>query len=274
MESSKIKNIIIAILLGLNFFLAVLVALDYSESAGAAASAAESAETALGKYGVGLSDKIDITEAAPTAYTVRRDMDKELKLMQELLGSVRSEDLGGNIRYYSSSSGQASARGTGELDILFTSSSISRGRNPISTAAKTLKQLGGEGCEERASAVSSGGSTIVEMPYTFSGLTVFNSHMTLTFGQSDLLMISGVRLFDTATADEEAYAMNALTAIVRFAEVIGENGYVCSELQKLEAGYIMSVTVSGESTLTPVWHFVTDTGSIYINAATGSIESL
>ena len=273
METSKVKNIMIVILLGLNLFLAALVVLDQSESERAAASSQESVRQVLGQYGVGLSEDIDMSAPAPQAYTVRRDMEKELALMQELLGSVRAEDLGGNIRYYYSAAGQASARGTGELDVLFTSGSTPRGRDTAATAAKVLKKLGGEGCAELASVSVSGTSTVVEMPYMFSGGVVFNSRMTLTFGQSGLLMISGVRLFDTAVPSG-TQTMNALTAIVRFAEVIGESGYVCSELLGLDSGYIMTVTVSGESTLTPVWRFTTDTGSIYINAATGSVESV
>ena len=51
-------------------------------------------------------------------------------------------------------------------------------------------------------------------------------------------------------------------------------GFICSRLTGISAGYLMNVTVSGESTLTPVWHIGTDTGDLYINAVNGRAESI
>jgi len=61
---------------------------------------------------------------------------------------------------------------------------------------------------------------------------------------------------------------------MRFLEIVRSEGFICSRLEGLMPGYLMNVTVSGESTLTPVWHIETDTGELFINALSGKQETI
>ena len=68
--------------------------------------------------------------------------------------------------------------------------------------------------------------------------------------------------------------MNYTSAILRFIEIINENGYICSKIIGFDSGYIMNVAVSGESVLTTVWRIETETGIYYINAENGRQETV
>ena len=72
--------------------------------------------------------------------------------------------------------------------------------------------------------------------------------------------------------DGHAYAMTRYDDL-RFLELVEREGIICSRLDRLTPGYLMDVTLSGESILTPVWHIETDTVDLYLNALTGLPES-
>lgn len=102
--------------------------------------------------------------------------------------------------------------------------------------------------------------------------TVYNAKMQFSFAGGRLIMISGTRAFDVKTETSTAEPMNYTSAILRFIEIINENGYICSKITGFDAGYLMNVAVSGESVLTPVWRIETDTGIYYVNAENGRQE--
>ena len=53
-----------------------------------------------------------------------------------------------------------------------------------------------------------------------------------------------------------------------------EAGYVCTDILSISPGYAMSVTVSGDCILSPVWHIETDTGAYTLSAETGKLETI
>ena len=273
MDNSKTKNIFILILLALNLFLLGLVLLDRAETAGTRRAAKEAALLLLDENGIAPGGDVQLGETAPAVYSLTRSMEAEQRIFSSLLGTVRSEDLGGNIRFYASSSGQASARGTGEMDILLTPGDYTLGGDPARSAAKVVKKLGLSPDVSGAAVESEGEATLVTLPLMFKGCRVYNASVKLTYGDGELVMLSGTRLFDTAS-HQTTETMDSLTAVVRFIEAVRGGGYVCRELLSVQCGYVLSVTVSGESTLTPVWEFTTDTVSVYINAVTGRAETI
>lgn len=268
METAKIKNIILVILLLLNGFLLSLIVMDKSSSISSESAAAQTVTHILEDAGISVSGSVDMSQEAPAAYELTRDMDTELSMVRRLLPDARAQDQGGNIILYSASGGQASLRGSGETDFLFTSGQYSRGKSAVNTVGRIMKKLGLE--YDEASVRSSGGA---EAMCAFKGYPVYNASLSFTFGTDKLMMISGTRLMDNAAEKSDARPMDILTVLLRFLEITREEGFVCSRLSEVSAGYIMSVPVSGESSLTPVWHFVTNTGELYINALTGRLET-
>ena len=159
------------------------------------------------------------------------------------------------------------------MDILFTPGDYTLGSDPARSAAKVVKKLGLSPDTSGAEVDSDGEAAVVTLPLMWKGCRVYNASIKLTYGDGELVMLSGTRLFDTASR-QTSETMDSLTAVVRFIEAVRGGGYVCSELLDVRCGYVLSVTVSGESTLTPVWEFATDTVSVYINAVTGRAETI
>ncbi len=274
MDTSKIKNIIILILLSVNIFLCAALLSDRSQARSVRATAWEAAVAAMEKVGISVSEDVSGEIETPAVYSVRREMDSERVWLERLLGEVSCDDLGGNIWFYSSDKGQASVRGTGECDILFNTDAFDTGRDAEKTAVRLMEKLGLEpdGDSARASVGSSGGT--VELDCTWQGCRVYNAQMSFTFNEDYLIMISGTRIFDLSVQESREGVMDELSVMMRFVEVVGEQGFVRSSVNGLEAGYVFSVAVSGEGTLNPVWHFATDTGDVYINAVTGRVETV
>lgn len=194
--------------------------------------------------------------------------------MSRLLGECGSSDLGGNIWFYSAAGGQASLRGTGELDVLLESGRYTAGSSRLKIAEKVLERLGMEAWADSVQERDNGGAVVLELDAGWNGSRVYNASMSFTFSGNELMLISGTRLMDQAEDLGSGEVMDLLTVTMRFAEVVEQEGYVCSELRDVDVGYLMYVTVSGESTLTPLWHFATDTSDIYINALTGKTETI
>lgn len=274
MDTSKIKNIIILILLAVNVFLFAALIGDRAQTRAVKTAAWEAAVEAVERAGISVSEDISADLATPSVYTLRRDMDSEREWLERVLGSVTAADLGGNIWFYSSESGQASVRGAGECDILFSTDSFGTGRSAAKSAAKVMKKLGLEPDEANAAVNSGRDGASVTLGCLWQGCPVYNAKVSFTFSEDYLVMISGTRIFDRQVQVSGEGVLDELSVMLRFVEAVSEQGFVCSSLSALDPGYIFSVAVSGEGTLNPVWRFTTDTGEIYINAVTGRVETL
>ncbi len=274
MDTGKIKNILIIILVILDVFLLSAVVSDRVQSRRAERQALEDAFAAIENTGISVSESFSMPGETPKAYSVKRDMDDEKDKIKKLLGGVTASDMGGNIWFYSSAKGQASLRGTGEMDILVSSGTYSGGASAEKTAEKIMNKLGLEAGTVRSDVLDDGGARVLELGCMWNGGEVYNASIKFTFSSDELVMISGTRVFDAVSETNGTEVMNALTAMMRFVEVIRQEGLVCSELLSADVGYIMSVPLSGEGTMTPVWHFTTDAGDVYINGLTGKMETV
>ena len=273
MDHSKIKNLIIVILLLLNGFLLATQISDRAESRRSAQEALDTAKAIIAGKGIAVGDALESYVETPSVYRLRRDLVQEEEKIRELLGKCSASDMGGNIWFYNAAGGQASLRGTGELDVLFSGNGYD-GSSPEKTAEKVLARLGMELGVMSTVARETGGADVLEVTAAWNDGPVYNAKMKLSFDDDALLMATGTRLLDHAEDLGTAGVMDMLTVTMRFMEVLEQEGRVCSELLSMDVGYLMSVTVSGESTLTPVWHFLTDTGDVYINALTGKTETV
>ncbi|MGN1002402.1 MAG: hypothetical protein ACI4PC_06485 [Oscillospiraceae bacterium] len=274
MDSSKIKNILILVLLLVNaFFLAVLIR-DGAEERRSQAETAGELRTILEGVGITADQDLDFFREAPKKCTLLRDSQAEQRKVGAILGSVTAEDLGGNILYYSSASGKASLRGTGEMDMIFSGGSIGDGGKPERAAVRLLNKAGFDVDESSASVNASGENSSVTLCFAWEGYPIYNARVCLDYSGGRLQMLTGTRPFDTVSSTDAGDVMNCVSAVMRFVELVKSDGLICSRLEEVEPGYIMSVEVSGESDLTPVWKIVTDTGNIYINALTGKTETV
>lgn len=269
MSSSKSKNIIIIILLLLDVFLFSIVIADKIEAARVQREQEEAICRVLAMNGIELSENISLDMSAPVPCTISRDAESELSMAGKMLGKCNVNDLGGNIIHYTSGRGQAMIRGNGELSIIFSGDRPDMEVNAKS-ASKLMSRYGIELSRDGAFAEGSD----ITLRCTLDGYSVYNATLTFTVAGDSLSMVNGTCVFGGERSDSSENVMDSATAMMRFLEIVRDEGFICSRIDTVEAGYFLSVSVSGISTLSPVWHISTDTGELYINAVSGKIENM
>ncbi len=271
MDSSKLKNIILVVLLVVNVVFACLLMGFRRDAAGSERNMKNDLISVYAQHGIELSDSIRVSAEAPEGYILARSEDSELNAVKKLLGRTTVYDQGGNVLYYSCEKGEARFRGTGEMEIVFSGSSWKFRGDAAAAAKKAAKKLG---MDPIVRSVDAGDLTVVELGWRFRGSEVFNSSVEVNLSQQALLMAVGHRAFDEVLGTTGAETKNCADALVEFLALTEERGYDCGEVYSVESGYIISVPVSGEAMLTPAWKIETNNGNYYINAVSGREEQL
>jgi hypothetical protein len=269
MDTRKIEHIIIIILALLNLCLLTASLTDTIQARRADRKTRAELTALLAADGIRLGEDAVLLQETPAVCSVVRDMDAEQARMDALLGESVVEDLGGAIRFYRAAHGQAVLRGTGEIDLLLTGGSVSAGGNRDSAAEKLFASAGVATC-----AWDSPADGDLVRCCLWDGLPVFNARLSFDFSGGNLSMVTGTLVLNRETKRSTEGVLNAASVLARFLEIVRTQGYICSTLESLTPGYLMTVAVSGESTLTPVWRLVTDTGALYLNALTGQTETV
>lgn len=268
METKKLERIIIIILALLNVFLLVVVLTGKRQERISRRDTTEMLTALLGEHGVTVGPDVALLQDCPAQCTVARDLDLEQRRIQSILGNHSSEDLGGSIWFYASENGQIRMRGTGEIDMLLSGAGTLRGRSPAKAAEALFS-----GAEVTLVKTE---ETENSLTYccSWDGFSVYNAILNMDYTRERISMISGTIVFNVETETDAAAGMDSASALVRFMDLMREGELSCSRLDSLTPGYYLSVTISGESTLTPVWRFATDVRDYYINAVSGRIENI
>ncbi len=271
MDSSKLKNIILVVLFAINLVFAGLLLGFKRDALASEKNMKNDLIMVYAQRGIELSDSIDVSAAAPEEYILTRNTDSELSAVKSLLGHAAVYDQGGNVLHYSCDKGEARFRGTGEMEIVFSGDSWDINGDAEAAAKKAAKKLG---IDSFVRSVDAGDLTIVELGWRFRGSEVFNSRIEMNFSQQSLLLAVGQRAFDEVFGTTGAETMDCASALVSFLALVSERDYDCGSVYSVEEGYIISVPVSGEATLTPAWKIKTDAGDFCINAVSGREELL
>ena len=272
MSSSRIKNIIIIVLALLDIVLLAVWAADSAESASMRKAEIDALVEVLADKGIAVGDEVDLSLEAPRAVTVLRSDSNDNKLVKSLIDYSYREDMGGNVVFYSSSKGQASLRGTGEMVLIYDSDMPEFSGDVADGLARYMARKGLELSANNSQSANDDGNLII-IPCAYEGVCVYNSRLSFSFSGDKLIMIDGLRVFDGEAKVRDEIVMDSVSALMHFLDYTLSEGFDCSEITGLEAGYFMNVAVSGESSLRPVWEISTDSGVVYINAVSGKLEA-
>ena len=273
MEWSKLKNIIILILLLVNLFLLVMVGVQERDSVRYQEQALSDAVTALGNNGIRLSDEKIPPQMGIGSMTVQRDRGLEAQLAGALLGECEESDLGSGRYAYESGLGSAEFRSNGNFSIVFSDGiPIAEGMDGEAAHALAFCAENGlhgvpAGREETAD-----GAVSVALYQTWQEIPVYSCRITLQYRDNRLFSISGQRLMGEPQADNGGEDLISLpTALMRILTGVKDLGDICREIVDLSPGY--QITNPAEGTrMGPVWYVTTDTGSYWLNASTGKLE--
>ncbi len=265
MEWSKIKNIIILILLAMNGFLLVQTVYREQQSRQYLEESRAGAVEVLRRQGYVVADGALPGERSLTACGAERSRESEETLATYLLGSARkTED--GVFTAYAGERGDGWFRSDGSFAFTFTSGSYSA---PGGEAAYAVKLLTGGGypCE-----IVDAGPETVTVRQTWEGVPVFPCTAELTYQDGALTAIKGTRLIGLPVREGGgATGMDVSTALIRFMVGMREGGHVFTRIEDLTSGY--QTTGSGRRmALEPVWRVTTDAGVFFMDGVTGELS--
>ena len=274
MDSVKVKNFIILVLVIVDLALLVLVVRDAARGSEQRKEAIEGAREVLLSHGISVSEDADLGEREGSSYSVSRSDEAERLAAEAIFGEVEVTDRGGGIVMYSAVSGEVTFRGAGGLEMQYYGISAPETDEPEKLALEMSRTLGAEAYSEDISSVTEGETTTVSVGCSWMGSRIVNCELNYTFKGGKLLYVSGSRPLGESSSERLEEIIDVPTVLVRFIELTQQQGHVCSMLEELELCYLYSGTASGGGSLSPVWQLRTDTGYFYINAITGKEESV
>lgn len=274
MDSVKVKNFIILVLVIVDLALLVLVVRDAARGSEQRKEAVEGAREVLLSHGISVSEDADLGEREGSSYSVSRSDEAERLAAEAIFGEVEVIDRGGGIVMYSAVSGEVTFRGAGGLEMQYYGISAPETDEPEKLALEMSRTLGAEAYSEDISSVTEGETTTVSVGCSWMGSRIVNCELNYTFKGGKLLYVSGSRPLGESSSERLEEIIDVPTVLMRFIELTQQQGHVCSMLEELELCYLYSGTASGGGSLSPVWQLRTDTGYFYINAITGKEESV
>ncbi len=270
MEWSKVKNIIIVILLLFNGFLLVLVGARRSEAQQYEQKALAQAIQVLEENDIEASAERLVSAERLFPQSAQRSVQDEERLAQALLGEeAAGENRGGGLYTYQGSRGEVSFRAGGELSARLAEDGRWQTDDLEDHAAGLLREMGLKA--ELLEADGDGDTGTVVFRQTLDGAPLFSSRIVFSYREGRLTDISGTLLAAAEAAAEEGETLPLPTALLRFLDHVTASGDVCSVILSMEPGYRSAQSFSGTVYLTPVWLVTTNTADYYLNAVTGEL---
>lgn len=268
MEWSKIKNIILLILLGLNLFLLIMVVSQELQAHQFRQEARAEAVALLKRNGITVDpDQLPADTSLPTQ-VLEEDEAATDTLAQALLGEETVQQSSGVRAVYTSPLGEMEAFSTGRFAVDFTAEAQPLKNAAPEEHAADLLQRAGIQAEYLDSSTAEGGTQLTYRQ-RWSDTPVFNTQIVLTYENGALRHVEGVLLPASDGVSRQEETVTVATLLVRFLSQRNESGRMFSQIQSLVPGYHLSGT--RPFTLTPAWYIVTDTGTYVLSALDGSL---
>lgn len=267
MEWSKLKNIILAILVCTNLALLAIVGRQEIQSNYRSHQARQEALQFLADRGVSVAEEARIPDRiAQHPMVVERSPEREGELAAALLGDgVQIQDRGAGVYRYTNENGYLQFHSDGSLQGEFAA-----GAFPGDTEQACLDLL--LRLDMTCETLDKG-----EKSDTFrqrwEDAPIFNQQVTVeTEGGSIRSLNAFRRLVGQPQADGSRDTVTVATALVNLYQGITELGDVCSRVDGIVPGYATATALNGPMTLTPVWRVETDTGAYQLDLVTGDLS--
>jgi len=271
-EWSKIKNIILLMLVTVNIFLLVLMVVRQVKSTRYTEDARQSAIEVLKQNGISVDEDQIPWEKSLLPLTMSRDTEEEKNAAAAFLGECTQSSQGG-VYHYNGEKGTMQFSRSGEFSATFFADAYPlNGTKLEEHALQSLSLIGFQG--EIIGEVSQEGRILVSARQLYEGVPVYSCIATLIYENDCLVGISegSRRLTGTPKTAEGTQSLSMVTVLIRFLEGTNELGDVCTSLESLTAGYTFTPGLADPVTLTPIWHISTDIGEYYLNGITGKLE--
>ena len=266
MQSSRLKNIIILILLLTNLSLAAVVVSRQADHQKGLEQVRQQLVTLFAAENVELDEDLISTQTPPLSRTLTRDTQQEEDLAAILLGkNLRWSDQGGGIHLYGSDRGGVQFLDNGSFDA---AGSLSEGASAPEVCRAFCKEFGYGDLT-----FSSDGTSATAVQYC-DGYPVVNCTVSFTLDSGGLLTVTGTHLPDayTESAPEEA-PLSAAAALDAFLNNHRKSQTAVSKITDVYLCFELQSSASAAMTLVPAWCIVTDISGLnyYVNCITGAV---
>lgn len=263
METYRLKNIAIVILLLLNACLLMMVGYQRLQSYRAERRGAERLRELYQHSQLKLDGGIDLFQQSLGPLSISRSAEAEQSIASALLGgSALSTSQGGGIYSYESNGRTIQFRAGGS----FYGSRLSLPVEDVSEFARDFcKRFGYDDPDLQ---VSGGGGSAIAV-HLAGGVPVSNCAVELYFEDGCLSSVMGAHISLQDAVMEPGHRMTCITALIKFLDYRNTTGVICSEVTGVRCVYqLQSVS---ELKLLPVWEVATDTNTYYVDCGDGAV---
>lgn len=264
METYRLKNIAILILLLLNACLLLTVGYQKLQTMRTEKRAAEQLQELYRASQLTLGEEIDLFQQPLGPLTLSRNAAMEQNIASALLGGETSAtSQGGGIYSYEASCGTIQFRAGGSFYGIRLNVPVA----DIRTFAEDFCRR--FGYEEPTLQLENGVSSAAAGQLV-SGVSVANCGVELYFEDGMLTSVTGAHVSLEDAVMEPGERMTCVTALVKFLDYRNASGVVCSEV--IDARCVYQLNGSSTPRLLPAWEIRTDTYIYYVDCDTGEVS--
>ena len=267
METYRLKNIVILILLMLNVcLLALVISRQYAQYQ-AQKDLISQTVTLLAKNDIAIDPELLEGNTALYAYSYSRDAEAEAAFAAVLLGDdVRQQDAGGGTYVYSNDAGSATFRSNGSFSVQIDTPLLEQ------KSGKEFVQAYCPSNYRYEQTQSSGSYSSITATPQVDGFPVYGASIVFLFHENILTSVSGFFVPSAELSSEPVDVITKSSAAVYLLDYCNEEGKICNTISEISAGYILQSTVSAPMQLIPAYKIDTNTYSYYVNSSTGYIS--
>ena len=264
METKQLKNIAILILLLLNGFLLVLLGYQDLQAVRASQMATEELKSLFAAEELALELTPDMLEESLAPLTLSRQMDRESRIAEFLLGQAPpAENQGGGINSYRSDVGTVQFRAGGGFDTVQLDL-------PVGDVNAYTEQFCDRFNYKDVEYQTENNVTTVTARQYVAGVPIFGCYLILRFEADHLTYAAGAHIdLGDAVTDSEHY-LDCISALVRFLDYRRDAGIVCSKVRDVRCVYQLNSTVTPPRLL-PVWEIETDTYTYLVDGISSQV---
>ncbi|MDE7245487.1 MAG: hypothetical protein K2O18_16155 [Oscillospiraceae bacterium] len=265
METFRLKNIAILILLLLNAGLLLLIGSQRWQSRRVENYTVKQLSALYEASQLTLDSHLQTAQQALSPLTLSRHTETEQAIASYLLGgSAASSSQGGGIYSYETASGAIQFRSGGSFDGSRLSLAVG---NITDFSQQFCAQFGYTNLQIDVKNCSGSVSAVQEV----AGVLIYGCNITIYFEDGVLTSVTGAHVNIEDAAVENADRINCITALVRFLDYRNAAGIICSEVTDIQCIYELQTTTTTVRLL-PAWRISTDTYSYFVDCLTGEIS--
>lgn len=267
MSSSRLKSIIIVVLLLINLFFLTDIVTNNVRLARERSDTIDSIASVMKASGISFAEDAIGDISVLETYTTSQDAFADALIARTILGDCEPV-LTDSGQWYTGSRGSAFFNTSGVMIIELTEHYVPTGSTTVRAVKKLLRNMSIDATEPVVTVF--GETEILTVLCTLRGNRIFNCTVTFEFRNGALINVTGRRpsgLSESSGGSSVSFS----TAALSFVRYVRDNNLEIDEITSVEPGYRMSAGAFGDGELLPGWLIVTGAGSYFAEASTGEI---